>query len=79
MIHIPIVYWSGFGIFKQNRGNPDEIGMVGRFHNFISVLLFLFRDTFVDFFWLRVANNFENLGVSFPGKYKLTHLKKYSL
>ena len=26
---IPIAYWSGFGIFKQNRENPDEIGMVG--------------------------------------------------
>ena len=27
---IPIAYWSGFGIFKQNRENPDEIGMVGQ-------------------------------------------------
>ena len=27
---IPIAYWSGFGIFKQNRDNPDEIGMVGQ-------------------------------------------------
>ena len=27
---IPITYWSGFRIFKQNRGNPDEIGMVGQ-------------------------------------------------
>ena len=25
---IPIAYWSGFGIFKQNRDNSDEIGMV---------------------------------------------------
>ena len=25
---IPIAYWSGFGFFKQNRKNPDEIGMV---------------------------------------------------
>ena len=24
---IPNAYWSGFGIFKQNRDNPDEIGM----------------------------------------------------
>ena len=28
---IPIPYWSGFGIFKQIRGNPDEIGMVGQY------------------------------------------------
>ena len=27
---IPIACWSGFGIFKQNRDNPDEIGMVGQ-------------------------------------------------
>ena len=27
---VPIAYWSGFGIFKQNRKNPDEIGMVGQ-------------------------------------------------
>ena len=27
---IPNTYWSGFGIFKQNRKNPDEIGMFGR-------------------------------------------------
>ena len=27
---IPIAYWSGFEIFKQNRENPDEIGMVGQ-------------------------------------------------
>ena len=26
----PIAYWSGFGIFKQNRENPDEIGIVGQ-------------------------------------------------
>ena len=26
---IPTEVASGFGIFKQNRGNPDEIGMVG--------------------------------------------------
>ena len=26
---IPIAYWSGFGIFEQNRENPGEIGMVG--------------------------------------------------
>ena len=25
---IPIAYWSGFGIFKQKRENPDDIGMV---------------------------------------------------
>ena len=25
---IPIAFWWGFGIFKQNRGNPDEIRMV---------------------------------------------------
>ena len=25
---IPIAYWSGFEISKQNRGNPGEIGMV---------------------------------------------------
>ena len=25
---IPIAYWSGFGIFKKNRDNSDEIGMV---------------------------------------------------
>ena len=27
---IPIAYWSGFGIFKQNRENPNEIRMVGK-------------------------------------------------
>ena len=27
---IPIPYWSGFRIFKQNQDNPDEIGMVGQ-------------------------------------------------
>ena len=27
---IPIAYWSGFGMFKQNRENPDEIGMIGQ-------------------------------------------------
>ena len=27
---IPIACWSGFGIFNENRGNPDEIGMVGQ-------------------------------------------------
>ena len=25
-----IAYWSGFGIFKQKRENPDDIGMVGQ-------------------------------------------------
>ena len=25
-----IIYWSRFEIFKQNRGNPDEIGIVGQ-------------------------------------------------
>lgn len=25
---IPVAYWLGFGIFKQNRENSDEIGMV---------------------------------------------------
>ena len=25
---VPIAYCSGFGIFKQNRDNPNEIGMV---------------------------------------------------
>ena len=30
IFHIPIAYWSGFGIIKQNRDNPDEIGMVGQ-------------------------------------------------
>ena len=30
---IPIACWSGFGIFKQNRDNPDQIGMVGQSHN----------------------------------------------
>ena len=27
---ILITYWSGFGIFKENRENLDEIGMVGQ-------------------------------------------------
>ena len=27
---IPIVYWSGFGIFKQNRENPDTTKTVGQ-------------------------------------------------
>jgi len=27
---IPIACWSGFGIFNENEGNPDEIGMVGQ-------------------------------------------------
>ena len=26
----PTAYRSGFGIFKQNVDNPDEIGMVGQ-------------------------------------------------
>ena len=30
---ILIAYWSGFEIFKQNRDNPDEIGMVGQSEN----------------------------------------------
>ena len=30
---ILIAYWSGFWIFKQNRDNPDEIGMVGQSEN----------------------------------------------
>ena len=25
---ILIAYWSGFGTFKKNRENPNEIGMV---------------------------------------------------
>ena len=25
-----IAYWSGIGIFKQKRENPDDIGMVGQ-------------------------------------------------
>ena len=40
-----IQYWSGFGIFKQNRDNPDEIGMVGQsvfiFSWFTLVALFV--------------------------------------
>ena len=28
---IAIVYWSRFGIFKQNGNNPDEMGKVGQF------------------------------------------------
>ena len=27
---IPIAYWSGFRIFKQDQENPDEIRMVGQ-------------------------------------------------
>ena len=27
---IPIVYWLGFGIFKQNRENPDTTKTVGQ-------------------------------------------------
>ena len=27
---LPIACWWGFGIFNQNRGNPDEIGVVGQ-------------------------------------------------
>ena len=27
---IQIAYWSGFGIFKQNRENPNEIRIVGQ-------------------------------------------------
>ena len=27
---ILIAYWLGFGIFKQNQDNPDEIRMVGQ-------------------------------------------------
>ena len=27
---IPIAYWSGVRIFKQDRENPDEIRMVGQ-------------------------------------------------
>ena len=28
---ISIAYWSGLGTFKQNRGNPNDIGMVGQY------------------------------------------------
>ena len=31
---IPTEVESGFGIFKQNRDNPDEIGMVGHSDSF---------------------------------------------
>ena len=27
---LPIAYWSGVGIFKQKRENPDDIGMAGQ-------------------------------------------------
>ena len=27
---IPIAYWSGFRIFKENQENPAEIGKVGQ-------------------------------------------------
>ena len=27
---ISIACWSGFGIFKKDWGDPDEIGMVGQ-------------------------------------------------
>ena len=30
---IPIAYWYGFGIFKQNQGNPKEIRMVRQEHS----------------------------------------------
>ena len=30
MFSILILYWSGFGIFKQNQENPDKIGVVGQ-------------------------------------------------
>ena len=36
---IPVAYWLGFCIFKQNRDNPDEIGMVGHGK---SVYIYLF-------------------------------------
>ena len=32
---IPIVYWSGFGIFEQNWENPDEIGVVEKSANYL--------------------------------------------
>ena len=30
MFSILILYWSGFGIFKQNQENPNEIEVVGQ-------------------------------------------------
>ena len=30
---IPITYWLGFKIFKQNQENPNEIGIVGQSAN----------------------------------------------
>ena len=38
ILSIPIAYWSGFGIFKQNRENSDEIGMVGQSVNSKRIL-----------------------------------------
>ena len=46
---IPIAYWSGFGILKQNQENLDKIGVVGPFvlaysstqesHQFLKIFL----------------------------------------
>ena len=49
---IPIARWSGFGIFEQNRGNPDEIGMAGQSESFNMKLLSTYqqRDSSIHFF-----------------------------
>ena len=46
---IPIAYWSGFGILKQNQENLHKIGVVGQFvlaysstqesHQFLKIFL----------------------------------------
>lgn len=46
---IPIAYWLGFGILKQNQENLDKIGVVGQFvlaysstqdsHQFLTIFL----------------------------------------
>ena len=34
---IMITYWSGFGIFKQNWNNSNEIRMVGQSGSYMKV------------------------------------------
>ena len=44
---IPIVYWSGFGIFKQSRENPDTTKTVGHAVSICSnFFLFLQKNVF---------------------------------
>ena len=42
---IPIVYWSGFGIFKQNRENPDTTKTVGQ-SPYVAIFFCSYKEMF---------------------------------